>query len=755
MMMSTARMRSAGSILRESMSQVSQLSPELARGLLQLARALVVAARNWTLYPPEHPTVAASIARLSQAIQQSSGGAIFAIGVTPDTLMIDTSTADATQSGIAEAAALLHDRDILTLTFIGEVPTAALHAFLRLLALEAAERRARGGPLAIWSAEGHPSIAIEQIDYAKVLAREEGHVPESSRRDDLWRSIVLSISSGSNVVFDEAAQQRLLAIAGSVVDIADLATAAAAPKCSADGSPMITSQAATVLAAFRHLKSIVSVAAPERSAEVADNLAAAAAHLDPHIVMEVLASQDGNDAVPVVGAVAAAFDDVKVAQLLATAMALDGAASDRLATIFNTIAPDEDRKRRVMTLTRSMLSETDFGKSSQFEALWTSTEELLISYNDAPYVSETYRNALDGVGARADRMAALDLPPELPDWIDSLGQANVRQLSVRMLIDLFTIEKDASRAAEIAGDLEALAEDLLMAGAYEDAFTVVEAVQKRAAAPRGIGQDASRLALDRLGESLAMRETAALIGEVDDQAWAAIRAVVAAVGPASIEALKAALLVEQDSAATRRAEELIVGFGAKAVGRLTSVVGDGRWFVQRRGAQILGRIATAEAVPLLQLLLRQPDTRVAQAAVSALAAIRDPAAARAIQTVLRAASGGMRRAVTDALVAGRDARVVPMLSQILGESDPLGKDHEMVLETIDALGTVGTDTAVPALVDMSKRRSFFARKKSRALKEHSVEALARVGTPKAAAALKDAAATGDRMLRKIASPRAK
>jgi hypothetical protein len=46
---------------------------------------------------------------------------------------------------------------------------------------------------------------------------------------------------------------------------------------------------------------------------------------------------------------AAAFDDVKVAQLLATALALDGRASDRLATIFNTIAPDEDRKRRVLT----------------------------------------------------------------------------------------------------------------------------------------------------------------------------------------------------------------------------------------------------------------------------------------------------------------------------------------------------------------------------------------------------------------------
>src|SRR2546430_7846707 len=31
----------------------------LFRSLLQLARALLAAARNWTLYPPDHPTVRA------------------------------------------------------------------------------------------------------------------------------------------------------------------------------------------------------------------------------------------------------------------------------------------------------------------------------------------------------------------------------------------------------------------------------------------------------------------------------------------------------------------------------------------------------------------------------------------------------------------------------------------------------------------------------------------------------------------------
>src|SRR5262249_1158463 len=162
------------------------LSPELGRSLLQVARALLVAARNWSLYPPEHPTVGVSVKRLGEAIHESSLGAIFSIGITPDTLMIEGAAAATAQTGITEAAARLHDRDLLTLTFVGNVREEALQAFLRILTLEPAERRSRGGPARIWLAEGgHASILMEQIDYEHLLAREEGDVPEPARRDDL------------------------------------------------------------------------------------------------------------------------------------------------------------------------------------------------------------------------------------------------------------------------------------------------------------------------------------------------------------------------------------------------------------------------------------------------------------------------------------------------------------------------------------------------------------------------------------------
>ena len=732
------------------MSQASQLSPELAQGLLQLARALLVAVRNWTLYPPEHPTVGVSVSRLADAIRLSSLGTIFSLGVTPDTLLVEGAPADPSQGGIAEAATLLHDRDLLQLTFIGDVPADALHAFLRVLTLDPIERRRRGGPAHIWATSGHPTIVLEQIDYAKVLAREEGDVPEPARRDDLWRSIVMSVAGGQTALFDERAQQRLLAIAGSSVDIGDLATAVMAPSCAADGSPMITSQAAMMMAAFRHLTSIVSVMAPARLPDVMNHMATAALQFDPHVVIQVMqADEDPTAPTSLVHGLARALDDVKVAQLLAAAVALDGQASDRLAMIFGTIAPDDDRKRRVLTMTRSLLSETDFGKGSQFQTLWSSTEALLLSYNDKAYVSEAYRSALDGVGTRAERMAAADLPPDLPEWMESLGQESVRRLSVQMLIDLLSIESDAARAAEIGEDMEALSEDLLMAGAYDDAQAVTKALAARAATPRAMGREACRSALDRLGESLAMRETVSLLDDIDEAGWTGIAAVIATVGVSTVESLKPIAAVEHETVGSTRAANTIVRFGRPAVTRLAPLVSDPPWFAQCAAARMFGAIASPEAVPLLQPLLRQGDPRVARAAVAALGRINDPAAARAIHTVLRAATGELRRAVIEALVADKDPRVVPMLVTVIAESQPFGRDFELVIEALDALGTVGSDQAVPTLTAISRRRRWLRRKKLKALKEKAVDALVRIGGDNAHAALALAASTGDRMLKKI------
>src|SRR4051812_12960675 len=148
------------------MAEAPALSSELTRQAIALARALTAAARNWALYPPEHPAVDTSVRRLVDTIRETTAGAAFAFGVTPSTLMV-VGVPLPPEQPVADAARILHDHDILQISFLADVPVAAVHALLQVLATNADELRAAGGPAAAWAAHGHPAIAIDRIDYEK------------------------------------------------------------------------------------------------------------------------------------------------------------------------------------------------------------------------------------------------------------------------------------------------------------------------------------------------------------------------------------------------------------------------------------------------------------------------------------------------------------------------------------------------------------------------------------------------------------
>jgi HEAT repeat protein len=139
-----------------------------------------------------------------------------------------------------------------------------------------------------------------------------------------------------------------------------------------------------------------------------------------------------------------------------------------------------------------------------------------------------------------------------------------------------------------------------------------------------------------------------------------------------------------------------------------------------------------------------------RAAVAALAGIDDPAAARALHTVLRAAAGEARTAVITALSTLKNPRVVPLLTRLLQDCEPFAAEHLLVLDMLAALGFLRDDRAVASIAGLARRRRWLAWRKTTRLRRSSLVALARIGSPKSQAALDDLARTGDFFLKRMA-----
>ena len=733
------------------MADRAVLPADVTRNAVSLARAITLAVRSWGFYPPEHPAVGLAVDRLLAAASESVGpGTMMQLAVMPHALLVDGMPLDSTDLAVVECAELLHDRDILQVTIVTAPTDAILRSLLTVLALDRDTRRARGGPAAIWGAEEQTAILLEQIDYQEILEREldEG----AARRDVTWKAIVRSIIMGRKT-FTAEEQQRLLEISRDVGAIGELCKDIREPFCMPDGSPMVTTQAATVLAVYRHIAKTVTALEPERVQEVIDSLALAAGNVDPNTTLEMMLQEEHpqDEGIPIVEALKKSFDDQQVAMLLARALSAPGQATNRLGAVLDTLAPDEQRKRRVLTLAKKLISERDFGAKRPIDDIRKSLDELLLQYDESTYVSADYRQSMDQAATRAADLAARGLPPEMEEWLETLGSDSVRRLSGQLLIDLLRNETVPGRMAETAKDMGAFVEELLLAGAYDECVPVLEELIAAATRKPAIAPDACRRAVEAVGASKAFTESATGLGDQSAGEFAAYEKVVTLLGPSTVKGLISAYQREDGGVATERATALIGKLGPAAIPAIGLAIEDKRWFVQRELARALGRIGTAAAVAPLQTMLRRTDLRVLEAAVAAVAGIDDPSAARALGTVLKAATGEARAIVISALVALKDTRVVPLLARVLQDSDPFSTETPLVLEIIDALSSLRDDRALAAMAAIARQKRWLAWGKTSQLRAASLRTLAKIGTPKARQTIADLARTGDFFLRRLAA----
>ena len=733
------------------MAQRAASPADVTRSAVALARAITLAQRTWGFYPADHSAVALAVERLVTAAAEATAGGMMQLAVTPRQLLVDGIPLESNDLGVTECAALLHERDILQITVMLPPSEAVVRALLGVLALDRTTRRQRGGPAAIWQAEEQNAFVLEQIDYQELLEREEEE--GVARRDQTWKAIVRSIIMG-RATFSAEEQQRLLDISRDIGAIGELAKDSMEAFTTPDGSPLVTTQAATVLAVYRHIAKTVAALEPERLQDVMGSLGLAASSLDTSTAFELmLQGESPNESVPLVGAIRRAFDDQQVALLLARALSSSspGHPTNRLAQVLDTLAPDAERKHRVLTLAKRLISERDFGSKRPIDDIRQSLDELLLKYDESNYVSGEYRQSMDQSADRAVQLAARGLPPELAEWLDTLGYESVRRLSGQLLIDLLRNETQSERMGETARDMAAFVDELLVAGAFDHAIPVVAELAAAVTRPKALAPDECRRALDSIAASNALVEAVTGLAELPADEFKSFSAIVLSLGASAVPTLLAAYQRDEGGVAAERASELILKMGPAAIPGLAGAVDDRRWFVQRELARLLGQLGTAQAIAPLQVLLRRPDTRVMQAAVSSLARIDDPAAARAVSVVLKACTGEARAAVIAALVGLKNPRVVPMLLRILDGSDPFGEDLSVVLDTMEALASFRDDRALPPVTAMARQRRWLAWGRTKRLRSAALTALTRIGSDRARTAVADLARTGDFFLRRMAA----
>jgi hypothetical protein len=714
------------------------LDQENTAKLTDFARAIKAAARAVTLYPSSHPAIRLSLARLVDAVSRITEKGSVTLGVVPDNVLMNGAGAARPDQSVRETGALFHEHLIGLVTLHSSPDPDAWLPFLNILAKSLEDVRASGGVGRLWAATGQRHLEIQEIDYADILRERSG--AQQSRWDDIIRAC-LNLDSP----LDDEALKGLLEVCGDPERFSAFIL-----ELEQNGEAGMGSKASALLRMLRGVVDLVARTDPSKLEPLLKSVAQGFGTLSPELLLELLSTEEGraDKAADLVLQVASRMTDTTLAGFVARGVIAEGGASTRLAQAFQALVPDTDRRAGLLDIARDEVAESPLGESESFLDLWKNTADMLTSYSDEQFVSESYARELSGARTQALEVERVsDDPPErIGRWVSSVGPNEVRTLDLQLLLDLLKIEPDPERWQQVTTPVVSHIEDCLLVGDFDAAvqLTAVLSEEAKHDGPRTIAASA---ALQRLIDGTMMTQVVSHLRIVDDAAAEKLNALLHLAGPSVLKALAEALAVEKRAAARQRFTQILLGFGAAGKDAVEKLRASANPAVRRTAIQLLREFGGAEALPDLTTLLDDAEPHVQREAVRAILSIGTEEAYAELQRALATGTNQTREELTGALVAMRSERAIPLFEYIVRKIDRKGPLRSVYLRALESLGALKAEGTVDLLREALYSGEWWAPIRTAELRRTAATALRQIGTPTAQQVLDEAAASGPRGVR--------
>jgi HEAT repeat protein len=227
----------------------------------------------------------------------------------------------------------------------------------------------------------------------------------------------------------------------------------------------------------------------------------------------------------------------------------------------------------------------------------------------------------------------------------------------------------------------------------------------------------------------------------DPGTFAEAREALIALSEYSVPLLISTLKETEDRGVRMKIIDVLKRTGEKTIPEIVKMLSDPEWYIRRNGVYILGEIIAVSTVDDIGSLLDDEVEQVQTEVVDSMVKIGGDKARDYIKKALKST---YRSVVLEAMVNLETADVKDMLPEVAAwlssrKGIPSSKEEVFRRRVIDVLTRFGGDEIVDNLVSLLSEKALFKGDLLLPTKESALNALAKIGTEKAMAALKEAA----------------
>jgi hypothetical protein len=726
------------------------LSPEFAGRLAEFAKACRAATRIVSMYPATHPAIQSAFARIGEATKQATKHGPFSITVLPDALLVHGRGLPKPESSATELAVLLHQQLISELTLFDRLDNDGWHAFLSLLAKSPEDARVIGGVAKAWEETGNKSIKLTEIDYAEVLRERSGTGDGAT-----WDRILTALKDEKK---DEggpgAAMANMMELADSPERLAHFAQhLQEVSKASGDDS---LQQRKALLEMMHGLANYAAEREPARLDAVLDKMAGAAAQMSPEMLLSLIADPPPNPSgsgprMDLAGELQARLTDEMLTKFLIDNVVKDRGATQRLATAFQTLVPDPTKQQDILSAAAEQAA-TLFKDDPQFESVWASSTELLMSYSDEKFVSEGYARELTTGQTQAVEVDKIgdDPPVRIRAWLATVSDSEVRALEQQLILDLLKIETRPDAWSGVLDIAITTIDQLVLVGDLQLASRLLEAVVAIANDASSPFAASAAAGVKKLVEGPMVRHLSLFLQKATDAEFEIAKKMCTNIGQSLVKPMSDALMGEDNARGVRRLRDILVSFGPAAREYANELKSSRNPAVRRAAIDLLRGLAGDAALPDLRQMLDDQDAQVQREALRAIVQVGTAEAYQMLEQAVKSGAAHTRDAITQALGAFRDEKAAPLLLHLLANTEYKGASEGLYTQIIESLGKVALDDrSVSTLTEILYRGEWWARGRTARIRGTAARALRSMGTPTADRALEEAASSGPGAVRKV------
>lgn len=206
------------------------------------------------------------------------------------------------------------------------------------------------------------------------------------------------------------------------------------------------------------------------------------------------------------------------------------------------------------------------------------------------------------------------------------------------------------------------------------------------------------------------------------------------------------LLSEEEAAARRKLADLLIQMGEVSLPAVKSALKAPSWETTRRLFPLLPKLAAPDIADILKRLFRHRDHRIRRESIRLFGQMGTEATADPVLGALSDADTSVRQAAM-AVLSGMKAKAAVPLLQKVAQEPPGTRDLEEQKMAIAVLGAIGDPEALPTLVTLLHRKSWFSRRKTEDLRVAAAYALGALGVPEAIEILRAVAPSAPPALR--------